>query len=54
VTRNDPDERVSIGRMWEQLEGGEQAGGHQKRLRYRRIPNCFRVCLGAVMPQIEA
>jgi hypothetical protein len=50
VTCNDADERVSVGRMGEQLEGGEQAGGDEKRLGNGGISDRFRVCLSAVMP----
>ena len=54
MTRNDADMWVGIGRVREELEGGEQAGSDEKRLRNGGISDRFRVCLSAVVPQIEA
>jgi hypothetical protein len=54
VTRDDPNEWISISGMWQQLECGEQPGGYEKRLRDRGIANSLGVRLGPVVPQIEA
>ena len=43
-----------VGRVREQLEGGEQAGGDQQRLRDGGVADRLRVGLGAVVDQVEA
>ena len=42
-----------VGRVREELEGGEQAGGHQQRLGHGGVADGLRVGLGAVVHQVE-
>ena len=48
------DGREGVGRVREQLQRGQQAGGHQQRLGDRRVADGLGVRLGAVVRQVQA